>query len=111
MAVVAIDLTTCINCGWCRRVCPTETIKYFATGHRTHIVEADGCIDCGICVPVCPVDCIYPVEDYTVAPERLAAAKEQARAFAASQRKMKQDRDVVVARTLARLAERSATHA
>ena len=56
MAVVAIDLAGCINCGWCRRVCPTETIKYFSTGHRTHVVEPDGCIDCGICVPVCPVD-------------------------------------------------------
>lgn len=111
MAVVTIDLSKCINCGWCRRVCPTETIKYFATGHRTHIVEPDGCIDCGICVPVCPVDCIYPVEDYTVAPEQLAAAKEHARTFAANGRKMKLDRDAVVARTLARLAERSATHA
>ena len=61
MAVVAIDLAACINCGWCRRVCPTETIKYFATGHRTHVVDPDGCIDCGICMPVCPVDCIAMV--------------------------------------------------
>ena len=41
MAVVQIDLSECINCSWCRRVCPTETIKYFATGHRTHVVEPD----------------------------------------------------------------------
>ncbi len=111
MAVVVIDLAKCINCGWCRRVCPTETIKYFGTGHRTHIVEPDGCIDCGICVPVCPVDCISAVEGYTVAPDKLAAAKDAARTYAAEQRRMKLDRDAVVQRTLARLAERSATRA
>ena len=104
MAVVTIDLAACINCGWCRRVCPTETIKYFSTGHRTHIVEPDGCIDCGICTPVCPVNCIHPVPECTVAPAKLEAAKVTAKAFAANQRKMKQDRDAVVARTLARLA-------
>ena len=111
MAVVTIDLAACINCGWCRRVCPTETIKYFATGHRTHIVEPDGCIDCGICTPVCPVACIHPVQDYAVAPEMLAAAKAKARAFAANGRRIQQERDAVVERTLARLAERSASHA
>ena len=105
MAVVAIDLQACINCGWCRRICPTETIVYFKTRHRTHIVEPDGCIDCGMCGDVCPVECIHPVEDYTVAPELLAAAKDKARAFAAKQRKMKLDRDAVVARTLAKLAD------
>ena len=111
MAVVAIDLVKCINCGWCRRVCPTETIKFFTTGHRTHVVEPDGCIDCGICVPVCPVDCISAVEDYTVAADKLAAAKDAARGFAANQRRMKLERDATVERTLARLAERNAAHA
>jgi electron transport complex protein RnfB len=111
MAVVEIRLDECINCGWCRRVCPTETIKYFSTGHRTHIVEADGCIDCGICVPVCPVNCIGAVPDYIVAPEKLAAAKEKARTFAAGQRKLKQERDAVVERTLTRLASLRGVHA
>jgi formate hydrogenlyase subunit 6/NADH:ubiquinone oxidoreductase subunit I len=104
MAVVEIDLTRCINCGWCRRVCPTETIKYFSTGHRTHIVEPDGCIDCGICPPVCPVNCIDPVPAYVVPAEKLEAAKGKARTYAANQRRMKLDRDAVVERTLAKLA-------
>lgn len=103
MAVVRIDLSKCINCSWCRRVCPTETIKYFATGHRTHVVERDGCIDCGICVRVCPVNCIEP-EAYEVPAPLLEAAKEKARAFAANERRMKLEREAVVARTLARLA-------
>ena len=111
MAVVTIDLTECINCGWCRRVCPTETIKYFATGHRTHVVEPDGCIDCGICTPVCPVHCIHPVPEYTVAPEKLEAAKLKAKAFAGKQRKMKLDREAVVAATVAKLNAGSVTHA
>jgi formate hydrogenlyase subunit 6/NADH:ubiquinone oxidoreductase subunit I len=111
MAVVAIDLDGCINCGWCRRVCPTQTIKYFSTGHRTHIVDADGCIDCGICPPLCPVHVIYEVADYTPPPQQLEAAKAKAKAFAADQRRMKLDRDAVVARTLARLAKAEASHA
>jgi ferredoxin len=110
MAVVAIDLAACINCGWCRRVCPTEAIKYFSTGHRTHVVQADDCIDCGICPRICPVQCIHPVE-YVVPPEKLAAAKEKARAFAARQRQRKLERDALVQRTLARLAEGSAPRA
>jgi ferredoxin len=103
MAVVTIDLGRCINCSWCRRVCPTETIKYFATGHRTHIVERDGCIDCGICTAVCPVHCIDP-DPYEVPAAKLEAAKEHARAYAAEQRRMKLGRDALVARTLAKLA-------
>jgi formate hydrogenlyase subunit 6/NADH:ubiquinone oxidoreductase subunit I len=104
MAVVAIDLEACINCGWCRRVCPTETIKYFSTRRRTHVVEPDGCIDCGICAPICPVDAIYPVEDYVVPAEKLAAARERAKAYAARTRRQKLQREEVVRRTLAKLA-------
>ena len=104
MAVVAIDLAGCINCGWCRRVCPTETIKYFATGHLTHVVEPDGCIDCGICAPICPVGVIHDVPDYVVRPDKLEAAKGKARAFAANQRKMDLEREAVVRRALAKLA-------
>lgn len=111
MAVVAIDLTRCINCGWCRRVCPTETIKYFTTGHRTHVVDPDGCINCGICPPICPVDCIVAVEDYTVSPEHLAGARTKAKAFAANQRKLTLDRKSAVDRALANIAAGSAPHA
>ena len=103
MAVVRIDLTACINCGWCRRVCPTGAVKYFSTGHRTHVVERDRCIDCGICPPVCPVQCIHPEPEYVVPVEALERAKETARAFAAEQRKMRLDREAAVARALARL--------
>jgi len=107
MAVVTIELEGCINCGWCRRVCPTETIKYFSTGHRTHIVERDGCIDCGICPPICPVHVIHEVADYTPSPEKLEAAKTKAKAFAGEQRRQKLNRDATVARALANIAGRA----
>lgn len=110
MAVVAIDLSACINCGWCRRVCPTEAIKYFSTGRRTHVVNAEECIDCGICPPVCPVQCIHPAE-YTVSAENLQLAKVKAKSRAARDRQRKLERDTVVQRTLARLAERDGAHA
>ena len=103
MAVVSIDLKACINCGWCRRVCPTGAIKYFSTGHRTHVVSADQCIDCGICPPVCPVHCIHPEPEYIVPTEKLEAAKDIARRFAAGQRHQKLDREAAVARAVARL--------
>ena len=49
-----IDKALCINCGYCRRVCPTETIHYFDTDDFMHTIYAEECIDCNACVPVCP---------------------------------------------------------
>lgn len=66
----------------------------------------DGCIDCGICTPVCPVNVIYPVPDYVVPSAKLEAAKGKAKAFAANQRRMKQDREAAVARALANIGGR-----
>jgi hypothetical protein len=57
---------------------------------------------------VCPVDCIYPVEDYSVAPDLLEAARDKARGYAGNQRQLKLQRDAMVQRTLAKLATRSA---
>lgn len=86
---VRILLEPCINCGLCRRACPTETIRFFTTGHRTHVVEPAGCIDCDICVPICPEKCIVPDETYVHDPVELAAAKERAKAWAAKQNAMR----------------------
>ncbi len=81
-----IELAPCINCGMCRLACPTDTIRYYSTGHRTHVVEEDGCIDCGICAQVCPVDCVYSFPEVQPPPAKLEAAKAVARARAASNR-------------------------
>ena len=86
---VLIELEACINCGLCRRACPTETIHFFTTGKRTHVVEAAGCIDCDLCIPVCPENCIVRDEGYVHDPAELAAAKERAKVWARRQNDMK----------------------
>lgn len=74
-----IDLEPCINCGLCRLACPTDTIKYYSTGHRTHVVIDSGCIDCAICANVCPMACIVSLPETRPAPEQLVDARERAR--------------------------------
>lgn len=90
--VVKIDLGACINCSLCRRACPTEAIKYFSTGHRTHVVEPALCIGCDICIQVCPVDCIDPDPDYVVDARQLELAKEKARVWARRRHSMLSNR-------------------
>jgi ferredoxin len=74
-----IDLAPCINCGLCRFSCPTDTIKYFSTGHRTHVVDPEGCIDCDICAQICPMGCISHSRELRPAAGALEQAKELAR--------------------------------
>ena len=87
--VVRIDLSRCINCSLCRRACPSEAIKFFSTGHRTHIVAPEWCIGCDICVPLCPVDCIEEDPAYVIDPVQLEVARDRARAWAHRQRRIK----------------------
>jgi formate hydrogenlyase subunit 6/NADH:ubiquinone oxidoreductase subunit I len=86
---VRIELEPCINCGLCRRHCPTDAIHYFTTQHRTHVVEPAACIDCDLCVKVCPAFCIVPDEAYVHDPAEREAAKAKARAWAAKQNQVK----------------------
>lgn len=84
-----IELGPCINCGLCRRACPTETIRFFTTGKRMHVIEPAGCIDCDLCVQVCPENCIVPDTGYVHDPVELEAAKAKARVWAARQNTMR----------------------
>ena len=86
LPVLEIDIGPCINCSLCRRACPTEAINYFSTGKRTHVIDKELCIGCDICVKLCPMDCIFPDTEYTPDLEKLAAAKDKARAYAKRQR-------------------------
>jgi formate hydrogenlyase subunit 6/NADH:ubiquinone oxidoreductase subunit I len=87
---VKILLEPCINCGLCRKACPTETIHFFTTGRRTHVVEPEGCIDCDICVPICPEKCIVDDADYVHEPAVLDAAKQRAKEWAKRQNGLRQ---------------------
>ena len=88
---VVIELGACINCGLCRRVCPTETIHFFSTNRRTHVVEPSGCIDCDKCVQVCPENCITYDSEYAHDPLELVAAKTKAKAWAHRQNETRQN--------------------
>ena len=87
---VKILLEPCINCGLCRKACPTETIHFFTTGRRTHVIDPAGCIDCDICVPICPEKCIVPDPAYVHEPLVLEAAKTRARDWARRQNGLRQ---------------------
>ena len=83
-----IDAAKCINCGYCRRVCPTETIHYFDTPDYQHTIYPEECIDCNACVAVCPPDCISYDPTNVLEGEALERALEKAREWA---RKRNQD--------------------
>ncbi|MGB2694836.1 MAG: 4Fe-4S binding protein [Dehalococcoidia bacterium] len=109
-SVVRIDLERCINCSLCRRACPTDTIHFFATGRRTHVVDPNWCIGCDICVQVCPVDCIDEDPDFVLDVEQLERAKTKARSFAKRQRALKTGRrERALAAARACLPDRQAT--
>jgi formate hydrogenlyase subunit 6/NADH:ubiquinone oxidoreductase subunit I len=104
---VLIELGPCINCGLCRRTCPTDAIHFFTTHRRTHVVESALCIDCDRCVKVCPENCIVPDTAYVHDADQLGAAKEKARAWAGRQnamRKRLRERALAAALTARKLA-------
>lgn len=98
---VTILLEPCINCGLCRRACPTETIHFFTTRKRTHVVDPAGCIDCDICIPICPEKCIVRDETYVHDPVELSAAKLRAREWAKRQNATRQGVKERAARAIA----------
>ncbi len=57
MAYVITD--TCISCGACAAVCPTESIS---EGAEPYEITPDTCIDCGACEAECPTGSIHPGE-------------------------------------------------
>lgn len=48
---------TCICCGSCESVCPTEAISM---GEERYEIDPEKCIDCGSCADACPVEAIKP---------------------------------------------------
>jgi formate hydrogenlyase subunit 6/NADH:ubiquinone oxidoreductase subunit I len=99
-----IDLAPCINCGLCRRACPTECIHYFTTGRRTHVIDPAYCIDCGLCAQVCPVECISHDPTYIHDADVLADAKAKAKTWARRRYEREQAAKQSVATTVQRLA-------
>lgn len=61
-----IEKSTCIVCGKCVKVCPSDIFTQRKAGERIEIVNVNSCIACGHCVAVCPTDAVkhsdFPTE-------------------------------------------------
>lgn len=55
---VNIDQNSCIKCGKCVRVCPSNIFTQEETGSSIGLVHTESCITCGHCVDVCPTDSV-----------------------------------------------------
>lgn len=53
----SIDRQSCMSCGRCLQVCPSDAIDFDMDGKA--IIDQTKCTQCGRCVRVCPKDAIY----------------------------------------------------
>ena len=51
---LSINTETCIKCGKCARVCPSQIITQETKGSAVKVQNVENCIVCGHCVAVCP---------------------------------------------------------
>jgi NADH-quinone oxidoreductase chain I len=68
-----LDMTTCINCQACARICPNQTIEmvegeadtaFKATGPKLFPqINLERCLFCSLCEEVCPTDCLVLTKD------------------------------------------------
>lgn len=54
----AIEHESCITCGDCTDICPTETLHLKDDAIEVEYSQFMGCIACGHCMMVCPENCI-----------------------------------------------------
>ncbi len=54
---ILIDEETCVHCGLCTGVCPTEALTLEPSTFRLHFARSR-CIVCEQCIPTCPVQAI-----------------------------------------------------
>lgn len=49
-----IDETTCIECGFCSKICPKKAI----IGVKNAYAITESCVSCSLCAKRCPVNAI-----------------------------------------------------
>jgi len=57
LAEIAIDQNSCVDCGLCTGVCPTEALTLDPQSYKL-VFTRSRCIVCEQCVPTCPVSAI-----------------------------------------------------
>lgn len=58
-SIPQVDLTKCIGCGQCAKVCPEKTIEIVETnGKKKAKTNLEYCKGCGLCATNCPVKAI-----------------------------------------------------
>lgn len=64
--IINVDQNTCIQCGRCAKVCPSEVLRQTGNKKPIEIHRVDNCIICGHCVDVCPTNSVlhseFPIE-------------------------------------------------
>jgi len=56
LITLRIDPESCIGCGACVKVCPTEAIS--GEKKEPHVIDTEACIRCKMCISRCPEDSI-----------------------------------------------------
>ncbi|MFR7879719.1 MAG: nitroreductase family protein [Butyricimonas paravirosa] len=69
---LSINTGTCIKCGKCARVCPSQIITQETKGSAVKVQNVENCIACGHCVAVCPTNSVLHSE---FPPEKVHAFK------------------------------------
>lgn len=57
VAEIVIDQDSCVDCGLCTGVCPTEALTLDPQTYRLSFTRSR-CIVCEQCIPTCPVEAI-----------------------------------------------------
>lgn len=103
METIRVDAASCIRCGRCVKVCPSQIFVQQTAGAPVTLCKPENCIHCGHCVAACPTGSVlhaeFPPEkvhpiDYAAMPtpeqvELLMAARRSNRAL--SQRPVPQE--------------------
>ena len=61
---VTIDEKSCISCGSCQRICPSQAIVVEKEA-KTWQIDRLRCVVCRACIDVCPVTCLFMDTQYS----------------------------------------------
>ena len=69
--VLTFDISKCIGCGSCARVCPTQAITMIPDERtkmkRRPLFDLSKCVFCGSCIEICPTRAINFTKNYHTA--------------------------------------------